>query len=101
MKLRIKGNSLRLRLSKTDVQQLAETGRVTDKVSFGVEQLMYSLRSSENIEQPEASFSINHIIVLIPARFAAEWPANNKIGIDAVQNTGNNETLNILIEKDF
>jgi len=101
MKLRIKGNSLRLRLSKTDVQRLAETGRVSDKISFGVEQLMYSLKSADNIEQPEATFSINHIIITIPAKFVAEWPSNNTIGIDAIQNTGNNETLSILIEKDF
>jgi hypothetical protein len=101
MKLRIKGNSLRLRLSKTDVQQLAETGRVSDKISFGVEQLIYSLKCAANIDKPEASFSINNIIVLIPAKFAAGWHANNVIGIDAVQNTGNNETLSILIEKDF
>ncbi len=101
MKLRIKGNSLRLRLSKTDVQQLADTGRVSDKISFGVEQLMYSLRSADNIEQPEASFSLNHIIILVPAKFVAGWPGNNTIGIDAIQNTGNNETLSILIEKDF
>ncbi len=101
MKLRIKGNSLRLRLSKTDVQQLAETGKVFDKISFGVEQLAYSLKAVEDIKQPEASFSINNIVVLIPADFADGWHGNNVVGIDATQNIGNNETLYILIEKDF
>jgi len=101
MKLRIKGNSLRLRLTKTDVQQLADTGRVSDKISFGAEQLMYSLKCDNNIKTPEASFALNNIIVLIPAKFAEDWHGNNIIGIDGKQNTGNNESLSILIEKDF
>ena len=101
MKLRIKGNSLRLRLSKTDVQQLAETGKVFDKISFGVEQLAYTLKAAEEIKIPEVSFSINNIIVLIPTRFTTNWHGNNVVGIDATQNIGNNETLYLLIEKDF
>ena len=101
MKLRIKGNSLRLRLSKTDVQQLSETGRISDKISFGTEQLMYSLKCDNTVKEPEASFGLNNIIVLIPGRFAGEWHKNNVIGIDGTQNTGNNESLYILIEKDF
>ena len=92
---------MRLRLSKTDVQQLAETGKVFDKISFGVEQLAYLLKAAEDIKQPEVSFSINNIVVLIPAGFAAGWHGNNVVGIDATQNIGNNETLSILIEKDF
>ena len=92
---------MRLRLTKTDVQQLAETGKVFDKISFGVEQLSYSLKAAEDINQPEASFSINNIAVLIPGRFANSWHGNNVVGIEATQNTGNNETLYILIEKDF
>jgi len=35
MKLRIRGNSLRLRLLRGEVQQFGETGRVTETIQFG------------------------------------------------------------------
>jgi hypothetical protein len=35
MKLRIRGNSIRFRLSQTEMVQLVETGDVRDSVEFG------------------------------------------------------------------
>ncbi len=101
MKLRIKGNSLRLRLSKTDVQTLFETGRVTDKISFGTEQLLYTLKSAESVHTLEASFNMNNIVILIPDYFVQDWYGNNIVGIDSTQTTGKDQSLFILVEKDF
>ena len=50
MKLRIRGNSIRLRLSQQDVKVFGEKGRVEDSIQFGASaggQLTYVLASAE------------------------------------------------------
>ena len=48
MKLRIRGNSIRLRLSRTEVAQFAGNGNVEDTVEFGSSQpgLVYCIRTT-------------------------------------------------------
>ena len=101
MKLRIKGNSLRLRLSKTEVQQLSKKNIIAEMISFGDSMLGYSLTAKTGIEKPEALFTDNNIIVSVPDTFAAAWPDNQIVGTDCEQEIGENIFLKILIEKDF
>jgi hypothetical protein len=47
VKLRIQGNSLRLRLNRSDVEQFRETGILTESLRFGSgAQLTYTLETS-------------------------------------------------------
>ena len=101
MKIRIKGNALRLRLSKTDLKILEKNKTVTEKTSFGVTELLYELQPSSTNENLSAIFNNNKISVFIPASFSTVWNKNDIVSIDAKQDIGNNETLYILVEKDF
>ena len=101
MKIRIKGNAVRLRLSKTDLRMLEENKTVTEKTSFGATQLVYELKPVDNVETLSASFENNTITIVIPASFSSVWNANEIVSIDSRQDIGNNETLYILVEKDF
>jgi hypothetical protein len=47
MKIRFKGNSLRYRLTRTDVAQLTTAGYIYDKVDFGDHSLTYSIKRME------------------------------------------------------
>ena len=101
MKLRIKGNSLRLRLSKSDVATLAEKGRVSDQISFGFLSLTYELKMNNGIEKLQAFFSNDIISVHINESFAKAWKDNEVIGINGTQEIKNEEVLKLLVEKDF
>ena len=101
MKIRIKGNTLRLRLSKTDLHTLAQNNTVTEKTSFGINELVYELKPVHTSDALSASFENNKISILIPAQFSTSWNKNEIVNIDAKQNIGNGETLYILVEKDF
>jgi hypothetical protein len=101
MKLRIKGNSLRLRLSKSDVAALADTGMVSDQISFGFSSLVYKLKTDEKVEKLAAYFSNNTITVHINTIFAKAWKDNEVIGINDVQEIKDGEVLKLLVEKDF
>lgn len=102
MKLRLKGNSIRLRLSQTDVAMLAAEGLVEEKFSFSKEtSLCYRLMVQEDILKPGISYAANNITVLIPADFTREWPADNVVGTSTLHTTEDGTEIFILIEKDF
>lgn len=105
MKLRIRGNSLRLRLTKSEVAEISAGSAVEETVEFGGEpaqQLIYALVPTRDVESPTAVFDSGRIIVYIPKAQADEWARTNQIGIEAEKTVGDDgRALRILIEKDF
>ena len=101
MKLRIKGNSLRLRLTKSDVEKLAAEKEIEEKTSFPSNTLNYSLKCKINISELTADFSDNKIIISIPDAFVKDWASDENVGFDSEIKKGSSESLYILVEKDF
>jgi len=104
MKLRIRGNSLRLRLTKREVAQIGAGDAVEEMIEFGgkpSQRLIYALKTDDGVENPTAFFEDGRITVHIPKMQAEEWTRTNQIGIEAEKPLGENGTLRILIEKDF
>jgi hypothetical protein len=104
MKLRLRGNSVRLRLTRSEIERFAETGKVEETVEFGIDppqKFSYALEASENAASVSADFENSHLRVLIPRTEAEQWTGTNQTGIEAEQLTGENRRLRILIEKDF
>ena len=66
MKLRISGDSVRLRLSNEEVARFAEAGRLEDAVHFAGATLAYGLEASESVKSPAAEFAVGRITVLLP-----------------------------------
>ncbi|HLW76617.1 MAG TPA: hypothetical protein VKS01_06515, partial [Bryobacteraceae bacterium] len=94
MKLRLNGNSLRLRLSQADVARLADRGRVEETVEFAGLPLIYSIESV-GTSALAATFESNCIRVTIPAADASRWIASDQTGIE-----NRNTSPRILVEKD-
>lgn len=100
MKLRIKGNSLRIRLTKTEVSKLSDTGYLEEQTSFPGNRLIYALQRTE-ADELSATFEADKITMFIPALFTKDWPANNIIGLDAKMPLPGDDSLYLLVEKDF
>lgn len=101
MKLRIKGDSLRLRLSQTELQTFAETGRVADSIRFpGGRSLSYVLTKDAVVGEVTADFAEDAITVRLPAALAQEWAGSDRVGMEQRQVLEGGE-LRLLIEKDF
>jgi hypothetical protein len=97
MKLRIRGNSLRLRLTKTEVAKIAEQGLVEEKTDFGNGQVfVYAVATSIDFETVTAEFKNGQVKVFIPLTIAEIWSTSEEVGISVQQNS-----LKIQIEKDF
>ena len=101
MKLRIKANSLRIRLTKTQVRKLAETGYLEAQTSFPNNRFVYALQKQADATELSAIFENNKITMLAPATFITDWPVNNVVGLETKMQLPNNEFLFLLIEKDF
>ena len=106
MKIRISGNSVRLRLSQSEVKTFLEKGAVSEQVRFGAgpeSMFVYELRRS-GAAQVSASLTPNRISVLVPADLGNTWAsAEQEIGIEHTIRFADSDggTLRILIEKDF
>jgi hypothetical protein len=100
MKLRIRGDSLRLRLSQAEIARLRDTGEVGDRIRFGDRSLDYVLVSA-GIEAPRARFDGDRIEVAVPHATARDWAETEQISIEAEQTLADGAPLRLLIEKDF
>jgi hypothetical protein len=96
MKVRFHSNSLRVRLSQSEVARLSETGRVEEKITFAPGQtLAYSVESG-GVDSIRATFEGSAIRVILPDHAARKWIGSDDEGIE---NAG--ATLRVLIEKDY
>ncbi|MFN0138742.1 MAG: DUF7009 family protein [Pyrinomonadaceae bacterium] len=101
MKLRIRGNTLRLRLTRSEVDEFASSGRCADKISFGGERaLVYAIEKTAG-KTVSAVFDGAEIKVSVPGELAHAWTNTDQVGFDAVYRTGDGDELQILVEKDF
>lgn len=100
MKLRIRGNTLRFRLTQTEVEALGKGIAVTDKTSFGGNRfLSYELQP---VGGWHVSFDRQTISIGLPSDAMKDWAnSEDKIGVEQTIDLGNGETLFIAIEKDF
>ncbi len=101
MKLRIQGNSIRLRLKQGEVRQLAEQGVVAEEVSFGESRLGYRLVARPDLHELQAAFDGQTLEVRVPAQRARHWAATDEVGMQAEQPLPEGGRLRILVEKDF
>ena len=104
MKLRLRENSIRLRLLQTEVTQLRETGSVSERIIFGIgptEILTYSLLTSLEAEKIYAQMTDNKIEIFLPIKMAGNWVNTNQVGLYETQDIGDLGELKITVEKDF
>lgn len=102
MKLRILDNSIRLRLTQSEVQKVSTDGLVRGRVRFaGSNSFDYVLESSPATVTPEAHISNNVLTVRVPNMDIRQWADSDKISIDSEQVLDDGERLRILVEKDF
>ena len=102
MKLRILGNTLRLRLTQSEVAAFGAQGRVEERIMFGAGVSMtYALQKAEGIEHLAAHYDAQTLTVLVPAGWVTGWVDTNKVGLEGEQQVDGDVALSILIEKDF
>lgn len=102
MKLRLRGNTLRLRLTRAEVDRLgSNAGRVEESVRFGpTASLLYSIER-DDVRAPRAELDGRAIRVIAPHTLVEAWAKSDQVGFDGEQATGDGQVLRILVEKDW
>jgi hypothetical protein len=95
MKIRIKGNSLRYRLTKTDVAKLTEDGYIQERTAFVNQAFTYALKLTDE-EQLSAVYKDNAIMLYVPKALVEDLADENKVGFEGIDGS-----LHLLVEKDF
>ena len=98
MKLRIQGNSLRFRLTQTEVACLHDSGRVEAAIRFPPgRDLRYAIASSPHVAEVSVDYECDSISVLLPRAAAAAWAESSQVSIVGSRHL----SVQVLVEKDF
>lgn len=95
MKLRIRGNSIRLRLTRGETERVAAGETVEETVDLAPAKFIYSMLVGDTAKI-ETSFAGGRLSVLVPATDARAWANSDAVGMESADGP-----VKILIEKDF
>lgn len=101
MKIRIKGNSVRYRLTKSEVETFCETGLYQETTDFGNAVFTYALKAKKGIDTLEATFNENTITLYLSDKERSTWGSSDRVGYSNIMDLPNGEQLSLLLEKDF
>lgn len=104
MKLRIHGNSVRLRLTRSEVERFARDGKIESVVGFGpapYHRLTYGFAIRPQSECMAVEYSSNCITIFVSPLVAQDWTTTERISVSDHQPLGNEGCLEILVEKEF
>ncbi|MEO0571346.1 MAG: hypothetical protein AAF039_06535 [Bacteroidota bacterium] len=96
MKIRIKGNSVRFRLTQSEVKRLCEKGDVSEQTNFGATFFRYAVKMTNDKDTLYANFDDQMITLFLPERLGKDWYSNEQVGFQHHQ-----DELFLLLEKDF
>ena len=99
MKLRIRGDTVRLRLKRSEVERIAAGDSVSEQTHFPGSVLTYRLETG-SVGHAEARFDDGDLAIMLPADQVRQWAGTDQVSIAASQTVGSSE-LSLLVEKDF
>jgi hypothetical protein len=102
MKVRIQANSIRVRLTQSEVRRIAGGSSVEQTTTFSpLAKLCSRVESSSQVEKPIATFENQYLTLSLPSNEARHWAESEEVGIETDQPVGDGTSLRIIIEKDF
>ncbi|PWL39505.1 hypothetical protein DKG77_01315 [Flagellimonas aquimarina] len=101
MKIRIKGDSVRFRLTKTEVETFCKEGRYSEQTNFDSAIFNYVIETKEGIDSLEAEFQNNTITLFLSKEEAEKWMYETRVGYENQMTLKSGKKLHLLLEKDF
>jgi hypothetical protein len=95
MKIRIKGNSLRYRLTKSEVEKLWSSSFLEERTEFAGKALVYAIETAKD-DKLSADFIGDKIVLRMSKAMIDELYNTDRVGFD-----DRSGPVSLLIEKDF
>lgn len=101
MKIRIKGNSVRFRLTRSEVEIFCREGYYEEQTVLIGNVFKYAVKALDNIEDLSADFQHNTITMYLPKGETKTWANDARVGFRHELLLDNGQKLSLLLEKDF
>ena len=104
MKLRIKGNSLRLRVTRSELARFLDGERVEETIHFTQApeaRLTYALETAVQPEPIRVQYGSRIVKVILSEDQARVWRAECEVGVYSALDIGAAGSLEVIVEKDF
>jgi|HubBroStandDraft_5_1064220.scaffolds.fasta_scaffold249927_2 hypothetical protein len=104
MKLRCKGNSIRLRVTRSELNRLQAGERVQETIHFPPSpkvRLAYALEIGSHSQPVSVTFVDQQVIVSVSQDQLASWSGEHQVGVYASLPVDETTALEVAIEKDF
>ncbi|MBC2839271.1 hypothetical protein [Robiginitalea sp. SC105] len=101
MKIRIRGNTIRYRLTRPEVDTFCREGYLEEETVFPSGTFRYVLQAEDSISEPIADFRDGCVVVSLPASAQSDWLAEDRVGFSNSADWNDPARLSILVEKDF
>jgi hypothetical protein len=103
MKLRIQGNSLRVRITPSEMTRLLANGRIEETICFGADpeaSLTYALEHNARATAMSVRYTPREVTLALSSADAQQWARGQDVGVyaEAVTSRG---VLSLAVEKDF
>ena len=100
MKLRIRGDTLRIRLKRGEVEQVAAGSPIVEETHFPTSVLTCRLELSADGDF-SADFQSGSLVVRLPSAEVLSWAGSDEVSLFAEQKLSDARSISLLIEKDF
>ena len=101
MKLRMKSNSIRIRVSQTELKEFRTGRSIEEEILMGPGQsLTYGLVQSET-DRVKVNWSNSRLEIMVPEELASMWCDTEIVGFDETVDLESGQELYVLVEKDF
>lgn len=104
MKLRLKGNAIRFRVSRSESERLLRGDRVEDAIQFSAapeSRLAYGLQALPQSKTIDVQWAPHRVTVLLSEERIKLWSKETEVGIYESVDLGAAGSLVVSIEKDF
>ena len=104
MKLRINGNSLRLRVSRSELSRFQLGERIEETIHFAPApeaKLTYALEFALQSEPANVRYESNVVTVVLSEARARTWGLNGEVGVYETLGIESAGSLDVIVEKDF
>ncbi|MBL7836823.1 MAG: hypothetical protein JNM67_04865 [Bacteroidetes bacterium] len=101
MKIRIKGNSVRYRLTRPEVEKFSKEGYLEEKTEFPGHEFCYALQAKSGISDLDVDMQNGKITLYFPDNEKETWYNSQRVGYKFDKPIGEGKSIFILLEKDF
>ena len=103
MKLKLQGNSIRLRLKRSEVARFAEVGRLEEAFEYGPgagQRLVYGIEAAE-VDAAGVLVDPAGIFVVLPIAVARDWTGSERVAVSGEVVHAGGRRVSVLVEKEF